>query len=144
MADVGQVLPSVPRKLRGEPIGTIVRGPEAARPYATVIVLVRGGGANLHRLLEVGIDALAVGWMLDLARTLTELLPALPTTNYAAAGGYDPAVAPPHNGFYAPEAGHRLARRHPDDPPRTLKESHPIEHFPYPPLFDHGGLHPSP
>jgi uroporphyrinogen decarboxylase len=69
-----------------EPIGRIVRGLKQARPQARVIVFVRGGGANLARLVEAGIgDALALDWTLDLAA----VLPGIPAS-VATQGNLDP------------------------------------------------------
>ena len=69
-----------------EPIGRIVRGLKAARPQARVIVFVRGGGANLSRVVEAGYaDAVALDWSLDLAR----VLPSLPA-GLASQGNLDP------------------------------------------------------
>ena len=63
-----------------EPIGRIVRALKHARPEARVIVFVRGGGGNLHRLVEAGIaDALALDWTIDLAAVFPSLPPNLPT-----------------------------------------------------------------
>jgi uroporphyrinogen decarboxylase len=69
-----------------EPIGRIVRGLKEARPQAKVIVFVRGGGANLTRLVEAAIgDALALDWTLDLAA----VLPGIPA-RIATQGNLDP------------------------------------------------------
>jgi uroporphyrinogen decarboxylase len=69
-----------------EPIGRIARALKEARPQAKVIVFVRGGGANLTRLVHAGIgDALALDWTLDLAA----VLPGIPA-RIATQGNLDP------------------------------------------------------
>jgi uroporphyrinogen decarboxylase len=62
------------------PISRIVQGLKAARPQAKVIVFVRGGGANLKRLVdEVTADAVALDWTLDPMTVLPMIPPALAT-----------------------------------------------------------------
>jgi uroporphyrinogen decarboxylase len=69
-----------------EPIGRIVRGLKAARPQARAIVFVRGGGANLARVVAADYaDAVALDWSLDLDR----VLPTLPG-RLATQGNLDP------------------------------------------------------
>ncbi|HEX8167903.1 MAG TPA: uroporphyrinogen decarboxylase [Beijerinckiaceae bacterium] len=63
-----------------DPIRAIVRGLKLARPQTKVIVFVRGGGANLARLVEAQVgDALALDWSLDLDLVLPELPEGLAT-----------------------------------------------------------------
>jgi uroporphyrinogen decarboxylase len=45
------------RSLSLDPIRQIVQGLKGARPQARVIVFVRGGGANLARVVEAGFAA---------------------------------------------------------------------------------------
>jgi len=69
-----------------DPIGRVVSGVKAARPNAKVIVFVRGGGANLARLVEAGLgDALALDWSLDLDRMLAQI-----PDSIATQGNLDP------------------------------------------------------
>jgi uroporphyrinogen decarboxylase len=57
-----------------DPIRAIVRGVKGARPRAKAIVFVRGGGANLARVVEANFaDAVALDWSLDLDIVLPEL-----------------------------------------------------------------------
>jgi uroporphyrinogen decarboxylase len=57
-----------------DPIRAIVRGLKGARPQAKAIVFVRGGGANLARIVEANFaDAVALDWSLDLDIVLPEL-----------------------------------------------------------------------
>jgi uroporphyrinogen decarboxylase len=57
-----------------DPIRAIVRSLKGARPRAKAIVFVRGGGANLARVVEAGFaDAVALDWSLDLDIVLPEL-----------------------------------------------------------------------
>src|SRR5918997_6225651 len=49
-----------------DPMARIVRGLKAARPQARVIVFVRGGAANLQRVVEADFaDGIAIDWSLD-------------------------------------------------------------------------------
>ena len=80
--------PSLFGPLSLEPIARIVRGLKAARPQAKVIVFMRGGGANLQRLVEARIaDCIALDWTLDPATAL----PAIPA-GLATQGNLDPLV----------------------------------------------------
>jgi uroporphyrinogen decarboxylase len=78
--------PALFDRLSLNPIRRMVEGLKSARPQAKAIVLVRGGGANLHRIAAAGIgDALALDWTLDPA----VVLPTLPNT-VATQGNLDP------------------------------------------------------
>jgi uroporphyrinogen decarboxylase len=69
-----------------DPIARIVRGLKAARPQAKVIVFVRGGGANLRRVVDAGFaDCIALDWTLDPATALS----GIPQTR-ATQGNLDP------------------------------------------------------
>ena len=69
-----------------DPIRQIVQGLKAARPQARVIVFVRGGGANLARVVEAGFaDAIALDWTFE----PDLLLPELPE-GLATQGNLDP------------------------------------------------------
>ena len=71
-----------------DPIRAIARGLKGARPQAKIIVFVRGGGANLARVVEAGFaDAVAFDWSLDLDLVLPEL-----PENLAAQGNLDPVA----------------------------------------------------
>ncbi|HZY23964.1 MAG TPA: uroporphyrinogen decarboxylase, partial [Beijerinckiaceae bacterium] len=69
-----------------DPIRQIVQGLKSARPHARVIVFVRGGGANLARVVEAGFaDAIALDWTFE----PDLLLPELPE-GLATQGNLDP------------------------------------------------------
>jgi uroporphyrinogen decarboxylase len=69
-----------------DPIRAIVRGLKGARPQAKAIVFVRGGGANLARVVEANFaDAVALDWSLDLDIVLPEL-----PDDLATQGNLDP------------------------------------------------------
>jgi uroporphyrinogen decarboxylase len=70
----GALPPALFGPLSLDPVRAIVRGLKAARPHAKAIVFVRGGGANLARVVEANFaDAVALDWSLDLDVVLPEL-----------------------------------------------------------------------